>query len=110
MFAVTTYLTVSVVFFFVGHDPRPRHRAAATYRGCGGGSTRLLSLGWQGTADQWRHYDAAYLFLAAFATPLVLSVHSVVSWDFAVASSPAGTRTIFAPYFVAGAIFSGRRW
>src|SRR4029079_8218283 len=68
---------------------------------------RLLSLGWQGTDEQWRHFSTSYLFLAGLATPLVISVHSVVSWDFAMAQLPGWHSTIFAPYFVAGAIFSG---
>jgi molybdopterin-containing oxidoreductase family membrane subunit len=67
----------------------------------------VLSLGWQGTVTEWRNYRRAYLFMAAIATPLVLSVHSVVSWDFAVSIVPGWHSTIFAPYFVAGAIFSG---
>ena len=65
-----------------------------------------LALGWQGTDREWKHFNRGYLFLAAFATPLVLSVHSVVSWDFASALVPGWHSTIFAPYFVAGAIFS----
>ncbi len=64
-------------------------------------------MGWQGTDRQWRHYSMAYLLMAGLATPLVLSVHSVVSWDFAMAINPGWHSTIFAPYFVAGAIFSG---
>ena len=68
---------------------------------------RLLSLGWQGTDQQWRHYTSLYAFLAALATPLVVSVHSVVSWDFAMSILPGWHSTIFAPYFVAGAILSG---
>ena len=67
----------------------------------------MTSLGWRGTNEQWRHYSRGYLYLAALATPLVLSVHSVVSWDFAMAQVPAWHETIFAPYFVAGAIYSG---
>jgi molybdopterin-containing oxidoreductase family membrane subunit len=67
----------------------------------------FLAQGWQGTDRQWRHYKAAYLFLAALATPLVISVHSVVSWDFAQTIVPGWHSTIFAPYFVAGAIHSG---
>jgi molybdopterin-containing oxidoreductase family membrane subunit len=66
-----------------------------------------LSLGWTGTFTQWKHYTKLYMFLAAFATPLVVSVHSVVSWDFAMSVMPGWHTTIFAPYFVAGAIFSG---
>ncbi|HET8733100.1 MAG TPA: NrfD/PsrC family molybdoenzyme membrane anchor subunit, partial [Anaeromyxobacteraceae bacterium] len=67
----------------------------------------VLSFGWRGTDEQWRHYTRAYLFFAAFATPLVVSVHSVVSWDFAVSVTPGWHSTLFPPYFVAGAILSG---
>jgi molybdopterin-containing oxidoreductase family membrane subunit len=67
----------------------------------------VTSLGWTGSHNQWKHYEAAYLLFAALATPLVISVHSVVSWDFAMASTPGWHATIFPPYFVAGAIFSG---
>ncbi len=66
-----------------------------------------MALGWTGSDRQWRHYSRGYLYLAALATPLVLSVHSVVSWDFAVSIVPGWHGTIFAPYFVAGAIYSG---
>jgi molybdopterin-containing oxidoreductase family membrane subunit len=68
---------------------------------------QVAALGWRGTDQQWRHYLRAYLYLAALATPLVLSVHSVVSWDFAMSIVPGWHTTIFAPYFVAGAIYSG---
>ena len=67
----------------------------------------VIAMGWQGTDRQWHHFGKAYIFLAALATPLVLSVHSVVSWDFAMSIVPGWHATIFAPYFVAGAIFSG---
>jgi molybdopterin-containing oxidoreductase family membrane subunit len=67
----------------------------------------MLSLGWTGSVREWMHYRRAYLYMAAIATPLVLSVHSVVSWDFALSIVPGWHSTIFAPYFVAGAIFSG---
>jgi len=67
----------------------------------------IVALGWQGSDRQWRHFSMAYLLLAGLATPLVLSVHSVVSWEFAMAQLPGWHSTIFAPYFVAGAIFSG---
>jgi len=106
-FAISTYFTISSVFLYVGLIPDiavARDRARTRFR------RRLygtLSLGWQGTDSQWRHYNRAYLFLAGLATPLVLSVHSVVSWDFAMAIVPGWHSTIFAPYFVAGAIFSG---
>ncbi len=105
-FAVGTYLTVSWVFLLMGLVPDV---AAARDAASGWRRTfyRLLSLGWQGTDEQWRHFSTAYLLLAGLATPLVISVHSVVSWDFAMAQLPGWHSTIFAPYFVAGAIFSG---
>ncbi len=106
VFAVSTYMLVSLVFFYVGMIPdlaiTARHRP-----GLIGRIYRVLSLGWTGSRRQWRHYAKLTLFLAAFATPLVASVHSIVSWDFAVSIVPGWHTTIFAPYFVAGAIFSG---
>jgi Ni/Fe-hydrogenase subunit HybB-like protein len=105
-FAVGTYFIVSWIFFFMGLIPDV---AAARDAATGWRRTfyRLLSLGWQGTDEQWRHFSTAYLLLAGLATPLVISVHSVVSWDFAMTQLPGWHSTIFAPYFVAGAIFSG---
>jgi len=106
-FAISTYFTISSLFLYLGLVPdiaAARDRAVERWRRRVYGA---LSLGWQGTDSQWRHYNRAYLFLAALATPLVLSVHSVVSWDFAMAIVPGWHSTIFAPYFVAGAIFSG---
>lgn len=106
VFAVLTYFTVSVIFFSTGLVPDlavARDQATGLKRRIYG----FLSMGWQGTDRQWRHYTAAYLFLAALATPLVVSVHSVVSWDFAMSILPGWHSTIFAPYFVAGAIHSG---
>ena len=106
VFAVSTYLTVSALFFYVGMIPD----LAICRRLVTGPRQwlyRILSLGWNGTGRQWLHYDRLYMFLAAFATPLVISVHSVVSWDFAMSVIPGWHTTIFAPYFVAGAIFSG---
>ncbi|MGZ8440718.1 MAG: NrfD/PsrC family molybdoenzyme membrane anchor subunit [Candidatus Deferrimicrobiaceae bacterium] len=106
VFAVGTYFTVSLVFFYVGMIPD-----FAIVRRCKEGFRKkifgVLSLGWKGTEKEWRHYGMLYLFLAAFATPLVASVHSVVSWDFAMSIVPGWHTTIFAPYFVAGAILSG---
>jgi Ni/Fe-hydrogenase subunit HybB-like protein len=105
--AITTYLTVSLVFFFVGLVPdiaAARDRAEPGPRKT---ILKILSLGWLGAASQWKHYTAAYVLFAALATPLVVSVHSVVSWDFAMSSVPGWHTTIFAPYFVAGAILSG---
>ena len=106
VFAISTYLIVSTVFLLVGVAPD----AAALRAGATGWRRRLyafLSFGWRGTDEQWRHYTRAYLFFAAFATPLVVSVHSVVSWDFAVSVLPGWHSTLFPPYFVAGAILSG---
>lgn len=107
VFAVSTYLTVSSVFFFVGMIPdiaAVRDKVKEVPRKI---LYTVLSLGWKGSNWEWLHYSRAYLYFAAFATPLVLSVHSVVSWDFAMADLPGWHTTIFAPYFVAGAIFSG---
>ncbi len=106
VFAISTYLTISTVFFIVGLVPD-----IAALRDATTGWRRriygMLSLGWEGSHSQWRHYRRAYGLLAALATPLVLSVHSVVSWDFAVALVPGWHSTLFAPFFVDGAIFSG---
>jgi molybdopterin-containing oxidoreductase family membrane subunit len=106
VFAITTYMLVSIMFFYVGLIPD-----LATVRDRSNGLIKkvysLLSLGWRGSNRQWHHYETTYLLLAALATPLVISVHSVVSWDFAVSLIPGWHSTIFAPYFVAGAIFSG---
>ncbi|HWP39083.1 MAG TPA: NrfD/PsrC family molybdoenzyme membrane anchor subunit [Gemmatimonadales bacterium] len=106
VFAVTTYLTVSTLFLIVGMIPDV---AAARDKMTGWRKKlyELVAIGWRGTDQQWRHYLRAYLYLAALATPLVLSVHSVVSWDFAMSIVPGWHTTIFAPYFVAGAIYSG---
>ncbi len=104
--AIATYLTVSSTFFILGMIPDlavVRDRV----KGWKKKVYALLAQGWQGTDLQWRHYAAAYLFLAALATPLVISVHSIVSWDFAMSIVPGWHSTIFAPYFVAGAIHSG---
>lgn len=107
VFAVGTYLTVSSVFFFVGMIPdiaAIRDKVKEAPRKI---IYTILSLGWKGSSWEWLHYGRAYLYFAALATPLVLSVHSVVSWDFAMGNVPGWHTTIFAPYFVAGAIFSG---
>jgi len=104
--AVTTYLIISVVFWYSGLIPD----LAAVRDATTGRRHRiygLLALGWTGEYDQWRHYLRGYACLAALATPLVISVHSVVSWDFAVSLLPGWHSTIFAPYFVVGAIHSG---
>lgn len=107
VFAVSTYFTISAVFFIVGLIPDiavARDRAKTWFRKMLYGIT---SLGWTGSHSQWKHYMAAYMLFASFAAPLVVSVHSVVSWDFAMSIVPGWHATIFPPYFVAGAIFSG---
>jgi molybdopterin-containing oxidoreductase family membrane subunit len=104
--AISTYLTVSSLFWYTGMLPDLaiiRDRASGLRKRI----FTILSLGWTGSNDQWRHYTRGYLFFAALATPLVISVHSVVSWDFALGVVPGWHTTIFAPYFVAGAIHSG---
>jgi molybdopterin-containing oxidoreductase family membrane subunit len=106
VFAISTYFTVSALFFFTGMVPDlaiVRDRSVGWREKIYG----FLAQGWQGTNRQWRHYVAAYMFLAGLATPLVISVHSIVSWDFAMSVVPGWHTTIFAPYFVAGAIHSG---
>ena len=107
VFAVSTYFSVSLLFWYMGMVPdlaTLRDRAVSKIRRFWYG---VFSLGWTGSNRQWHRYERAYLILAALATPLVLSVHSVVSFDFAVAQLPGWHTTIFPPYFVAGAIFSG---
>jgi Ni/Fe-hydrogenase subunit HybB-like protein len=106
VFAVSTYFTVSAIFFYVGMIP-DLAIIRRLKEGIGKRIYSILSMGWVGTIKQWRHYNQLYKFLAALATPLVISVHSVVSWDFAMSIIPGWHTTIFAPYFVAGAIFSG---
>ncbi len=107
VFAVNTYFTVSLLFWFMGMVPdlaTLRDRSTTRLRQVLYG---IFSLGWRGSNRAWHRYERAYLILAALATPLVLSVHSVVSFDFAVSQIPGWHTTIFPPYFVAGAIFSG---
>ncbi len=107
VFAVSTYFTVSLLFWYVGLIPdlaTMRDRATTKIRRVAYG---VLSLGWRGSTRHWQHYEKAYLLLAGLATPLVLSVHTIVSFDFAVSQLPGWHTTIFPPYFVAGAIFSG---
>jgi Ni/Fe-hydrogenase subunit HybB-like protein len=107
VFAVTTYATVSLLFWFVGLVPdlatlrdRAKNPIARTIYG-------MLAMGWRGSAVHWQRYETAYVLLAGLATPLVVSVHTVVSFDFAVSLVPGWHTTIFPPYFVAGAIYSG---
>jgi Ni/Fe-hydrogenase subunit HybB-like protein len=107
VFAVSTYATVSMVFWYIGLVPdfatikdRAKNKLRRSIYGA-------LSLGWRGTAKNWAHYEMVYLVLAGLSAPLVLSVHTIVSFDFAVSNVPGWHTTIFPPYFVAGAIFSG---
>jgi Ni/Fe-hydrogenase subunit HybB-like protein/ribosomal protein L24E len=107
VFAVSTYGTVSLLFWYVGLLPdlatlrdRARNRFVQIIYG-------IMAMGWRGSAYHWKRYEMTYLILAALATPLVLSVHTVVSFDFSVAILPGWHSTIFPPYFVAGAIYSG---
>jgi Ni/Fe-hydrogenase subunit HybB-like protein len=107
VFAVSTYATVSLLFWFVGLIPdlatlrdRSQSRVGRIVYG-------MLAMGWRGSARHWHQYETAYLLLAGLAAPLVVSVHTVVSFDFAVSILPGWHTTIFPPYFVAGAIYSG---
>jgi Ni/Fe-hydrogenase subunit HybB-like protein len=107
VFAVSTYFTVSLLFWYMGLIPD-----LATFRDRAQSGVRkfilaVFALGWRGSARHWQNYERAYLILAAISTPLVLSVHSIVSFDFAVSKVPGWHTTIFPPYFVAGAVFSG---
>jgi molybdopterin-containing oxidoreductase family membrane subunit len=107
VFAVSTYGTVSVLFWYMGMIPDLgvlRDRATKTWRKYFYG---ILSMGWRNSVRHWNNYEMAYLLLAGLSTPLVLSVHTIVSFDFAGANLPGWHTTIFPPYFVAGAIFSG---
>ena len=107
VFAVSTYFTVSLLFWFLGLVPdlatlrdRSRKRTSRFIYG-------MLAMGWRGSARHWQRYEIAYLLLGGLATPLVVSVHTVVSFDFAISLVPGWHSTIFPPYFVAGAIYSG---
>src|SRR4051812_3859831 len=107
VFAVSTYATVSLLFWYTGLIPdlatlrdRSTNKVSQLVYG-------VLSLGWRGSAMHWQRYESAYLLLAGISTPLVLSVHTVVSFDFAGGQLPGWHTTIFPPYFVAGAVFGG---
>ena len=107
VFAVSTYATVSALFWFVGLIPdfatlrdRAKSKVFAIIYG-------MLAMGWRGSARHWHRYESAYLLLAGLATPLVLSVHTIVSFDFSIGIIPGWHATIFPPYFVAGAIYAG---
>jgi molybdopterin-containing oxidoreductase family membrane subunit len=105
--AVSTYFTISTLFFYLGLIPDLASARDRTRPGIRQRIYAIAALGWTGKYEQWRHYARSYLALAALVTPLVISVHSVVSWDFAMSLVKGWHTTIFAPYFVAGAIHSG---
>jgi Ni/Fe-hydrogenase subunit HybB-like protein len=107
VFAISTYLAISAVFWYVGLIPDMATIRDRTKPGLRKRITSILSLGWDGSARTWHRYETVYMLLAGLATPLVFSVHTIVSMDFATAVIPGWHTTIFPPYFVAGAIFSG---
>ncbi len=107
VFAVSTYATVSLLFWYVGLIPDLATLRDRSQSPIGRVVYGMLAMGWRGSARHWHRYETAYLLLAGLATPLVVSVHTVVSFDFAVAIVPGWHTTIFPPYFVAGAIYSG---
>jgi Ni/Fe-hydrogenase subunit HybB-like protein len=107
VFAVSTYATVSLLFWYIGLIPDLASMRDKAKNIFGKITYGVLAMGWRGSARHWARYDSAYLLLAGLATPLVVSVHTVVSFDFAVAQLPGWHSTIFPPYFVAGAIYSG---
>ena len=107
VFAVSTYFTVSFVFWFVGLIPDLASLRDRTVNKIKKLIYSIFSLGWRFSNRHWHHYEMVYLILAGFATPLVLSVHTIVSFDFAVSILPGWHSTIFPPYFVAGVVFSG---
>jgi molybdopterin-containing oxidoreductase family membrane subunit len=107
VFAVTTYATVSLLFWYIGLLPdlaTLRDRAQQRFSRMAYG---VLAMGWRGSARHWKRYQTAYLLLAGLATPLVVSVHTIVSYDFAMSILPGWHTTVFPPYFVAGAVYSG---
>ena len=107
VFAVSTYFTVSLLFWFIGLIPDLATLRDRSSSRLGRVVYGILAMGWRGSAIHWHRYEMAYLLLAGLATPLVVSVHTVVSFDFAVSIVPGWHTTIFPPYFVAGAIYSG---
>ncbi|MGK9477186.1 NrfD/PsrC family molybdoenzyme membrane anchor subunit [Melioribacter sp. OK-6-Me] len=107
VFAVSTYFTVSLIFWYVGLIPDFATLREKTSNKIKKIVYSIFSLGWRFSNRHWQHYEMVYLILAGFATPLVLSVHTIVSFDFAVSILPGWHTTIFPPYFVAGAVFSG---
>jgi Ni/Fe-hydrogenase subunit HybB-like protein len=107
VFAVSTYFTVSLIFWYVGLMPDFASLRDRTENKLKKSIYTIFSLGWRHSTRHWQHYEKIYVILAGFATPLVLSVHTIVSFDFAVSVIPGWHTTIFPPYFVAGAVFSG---
>ncbi|HZP01467.1 MAG TPA: NrfD/PsrC family molybdoenzyme membrane anchor subunit [Terriglobia bacterium] len=106
-FAISTYFTISLTFWYVGLIPDLATLRDRCRRRVRGWFYRFFSLGWDGSYRTWQRYETVYMLLAGLATPLVVSVHTIVSWDFATSILPGWHSTIFPPYFVAGAIFSG---
>jgi Ni/Fe-hydrogenase subunit HybB-like protein len=107
VFAVSTYATVSLMFWFVGLIPDLATLRDRSQNRIGRAIYGMLAMGWRGSARHWYRYETAYLLLAALSTPLVVSVHTIVSFDFAVSIIPGWHATIFPPYFVAGAVYAG---
>ncbi|MFZ1729845.1 MAG: NrfD/PsrC family molybdoenzyme membrane anchor subunit [Bacteroidota bacterium] len=107
MFAISVYFTISLTFWYVGLIPDLATIRDRAKKGWKKTAATILSLGWNGSHKTWSRYETLYLLLAGLATPLVVSVHTIVSWDFATSVIPGWHTTIFPPYFVAGAIFSG---
>ena len=107
VFAISTYATVSAVFWFLGLIPDLASLRDKSKNPIFKGIFGALAMGWRGAASHWQRYESAYIMLAGLSTPLVLSVHSIVSFDFAVANLPGWHVTLFPPYFVAGAVYAG---
>ncbi len=107
IFAIGTYIIVSILFWYMGLIPDLATLRDSAHKRWKQVAYGLLALGWRGEARQWHRFDTAYLLMAGLATPLVISVHSVVSLDFSIGNTPGWHSTIFPPYFVAGALFSG---
>ena len=107
VFAVSTYFTISLLFWFIGLIPDFATLRDRSHSRAGRVAYGMLAMGWRGSAVHWQRYETAYLLLAGLAAPLVVSVHTIVSLDFAISVLPGWHATIFPPYFVAGAIYSG---
>ena len=107
LFAISTYATVSLMFWFVGLIPDMATLRDRSPTRMGRWVYGMLAMGWRGSARHWHRYETAYLLLAGLSTPLVVSVHTIVSFDFALGIIPGWHATIFPPYFVAGAIYAG---